>query len=45
MVNFKHFSLGFQEWRKCEKQFEVEKIVGHTFFQHVYHPEFNVDDG
>ncbi|RIA99387.1 hypothetical protein C1645_747570 [Glomus cerebriforme] len=33
------------EWRKREKQFEVDKIVGHAFFQHVYHPEFNVDDG
>ncbi|CAG8718532.1 14971_t:CDS:10, partial [Funneliformis mosseae] len=33
------------EWRKREKQFEAERIVGNTFFQHVYHPEFNVDDG
>ncbi|CAG8741749.1 15818_t:CDS:2, partial [Dentiscutata heterogama] len=33
------------EWRKREKQFENDKIVGQTFFQHVYHPEFNVDDG
>ncbi|GBB92078.1 hypothetical protein RclHR1_01960028 [Rhizophagus clarus] len=33
------------EWRKREKQFENDKIVGHAFFQHVYHPEFNVDDG
>ncbi|CAB4416731.1 unnamed protein product [Rhizophagus irregularis] len=33
------------EWRKQEKRFESDKIVGHAFFQHVYHPEFNVDDG
>ncbi|KAF0489518.1 PX-domain-containing protein [Gigaspora margarita] len=33
------------EWRKREKQFENDKIIGHAFFHHVYHPEFNVDDG
>ncbi|CAG8548987.1 31463_t:CDS:10, partial [Racocetra persica] len=33
------------EWRKREKRFENDKLVGHAFFQHVYHPEFNVDDG
>nr|CAG8592184.1 9822_t:CDS:10 [Entrophospora candida] len=33
------------EWYKREKQFESDQIIGHVFFQHVYHPEYNVDDG
>ncbi|CAG8578682.1 8825_t:CDS:10 [Paraglomus brasilianum] len=33
------------EWRRREKEFEQDKILGYKFFQHVYHPEFNVDDG
>ncbi|KAI9599213.1 hypothetical protein BDF19DRAFT_430456 [Syncephalis fuscata] len=32
------------EWRRQEKKFEADRVVGHSFFQHVYHPEFNVDD-
>ncbi|RKP25016.1 hypothetical protein SYNPS1DRAFT_22955 [Syncephalis pseudoplumigaleata] len=32
------------EWRREEKRFEADRVMGHTFFQHVYHPEFNVDD-
>ncbi|CAG8436082.1 754_t:CDS:10 [Ambispora gerdemannii] len=33
------------EWRKREKLFDSDKIIGQVFFQHVYHPEFNIDDG
>ncbi|KAG0228244.1 hypothetical protein BGW42_002302 [Actinomortierella wolfii] len=34
------------EWKRAEKRFDADKIVGTSFFQHVYHPEFNVgEDG
>ncbi|CAG8495443.1 13261_t:CDS:2 [Acaulospora colombiana] len=37
--------LKVQEWNRREKEFESDKLVGRAFFSHVYHPEFNVDDG
>ncbi|CAG8590116.1 2465_t:CDS:10 [Ambispora leptoticha] len=33
------------EWRKREKLFDSDKITGQAFFKHVYHPEFNIDEG
>jgi sorting nexin-9/18/33 len=32
------------EWRRREKEFEMDRIVGPAFFRYVYHPEFNVDE-
>ncbi|KAG0305869.1 hypothetical protein BGZ98_003392 [Dissophora globulifera] len=32
------------DWKRAEKKFESDRITGTTFFQHVYHPEFNVNE-
>ncbi|KAG0209957.1 hypothetical protein BGX28_009828 [Mortierella sp. GBA30] len=32
------------DWRRAERKFENDRITGIAFFQHVYHPEFNVNE-
>lgn len=32
------------DWKRAEKKFENDRITGTAFFQHVYHPEFNVNE-
>ncbi|KAF9411946.1 hypothetical protein BGZ94_001194, partial [Podila epigama] len=32
------------DWKRAERKFDHDRIVGTSFFQHVYHPEFNVNE-
>ncbi|KAG0369066.1 hypothetical protein BC939DRAFT_454084 [Gamsiella multidivaricata] len=32
------------DWKRAERKFDNDRIVGTAFFQHVYHPEFNVNE-
>ncbi|KAF9978849.1 hypothetical protein BGZ65_006838, partial [Modicella reniformis] len=32
------------DWKRAEKKFDNDRITGTTFFQHVYHPDFNVNE-
>ncbi|KAG0311973.1 hypothetical protein BGZ97_011511 [Linnemannia gamsii] len=32
------------DWRRAERKFDNDRITGIAFFQHVYHPEFNVNE-
>ncbi|KAF9365678.1 hypothetical protein BGX34_009013 [Mortierella sp. NVP85] len=32
------------DWKRAEKKFDNDRITGTAFFQHVYHPEFNVNE-
>ncbi|KAF9302979.1 ferrochelatase hem15 [Mortierella antarctica] len=32
------------DWKRAERKFDGDRIVGISFFQHVYHPEFNVNE-
>ncbi|KAF9185257.1 hypothetical protein BGZ50_003182 [Haplosporangium sp. Z 11] len=32
------------DWKRAERKFESDRITGTAFFQHVYHPEFNVNE-
>ncbi|KAF9217727.1 hypothetical protein BGZ59_000645 [Podila verticillata] len=32
------------DWKRAERKFDGDRIVGTSFFQHVYHPEFNVNE-
>ena len=32
------------EWKRREREFEADEWVGPKFFEHVYHPAFNVED-
>ncbi|KAF9925842.1 hypothetical protein BGZ67_008418 [Mortierella alpina] len=32
------------DWRRAERKFDRDRITGTAFFQHVYHPEFNVNE-
>ncbi|KAG0343035.1 hypothetical protein BG004_005517 [Podila humilis] len=32
------------DWKRAERKFDGDRIVGTSFFQHVYHPEFNVSE-
>ncbi|ORX89579.1 hypothetical protein K493DRAFT_318594 [Basidiobolus meristosporus CBS 931.73] len=33
-----------QEWKYMDEKFSADPIVGAAFYQHVYHPEFNVEE-
>ncbi|KAI1310805.1 hypothetical protein EDD11_003651 [Mortierella claussenii] len=32
------------DWKRAERKFDNDRITGTAFFQHVYHPEFNVNE-
>ncbi|KAG0038433.1 ferrochelatase hem15 [Podila clonocystis] len=32
------------DWKRAERKFDGDRIIGISFFQHVYHPEFNVNE-
>ncbi|KAK9766271.1 hypothetical protein K7432_004763 [Basidiobolus ranarum] len=32
------------EWKHMDKKFSADQMVGAAFYQHVYHPEFNVEE-
>ncbi|KAG0020541.1 hypothetical protein BGZ80_004028 [Entomortierella chlamydospora] len=32
------------DWKRAEKKFDNDRITGTAFFQHVFHPDFNVNE-
>ncbi|KAF9915431.1 hypothetical protein BX616_006187 [Lobosporangium transversale] len=32
------------DWKRAERKFDNDRITGTAFFQHVYHPEFNINE-